>query len=67
MTISQIRNELFEEYKKYYFLENYLKEITIKFEKGETLTPEDFFAIVIWKANRKHWHPKGKFLAIDQL
>src|SRR3989338_10895420 len=38
---------------KYYFLENYLfNDVHKNFQKREHLTPEEFFAIVIWKSNR---------------
>lgn len=40
-------------YLKYYFLENYLfNEVGKNFQKRGYLTPEEFFAIVIWKSNR---------------
>ena len=40
-------------YRKYYFLENYLfTDINKNFQKHGYLTPEEFFAIVIWKSNR---------------
>jgi len=42
-----------EKYLKYYFLENYLfNDINKNFQKRGYLTPEEFFAIVIWKSNR---------------
>ncbi len=42
-----------EKYLKYYFLENYLfNEVSKNFQKRGYLTPEEFFAIVIWKSNR---------------
>ncbi len=42
-----------EKYLKYYFLENYLfDEVSKNFQKQGYLTPEEFFAIVIWKSNR---------------
>lgn len=42
-----------EKYLKYYFLENYLfNEVGKIFQKRGYLTPEEFFAIVIWKSNR---------------
>lgn len=42
-----------EKYLKYYFLENYLfSEVAKDFQKRGYLTPEEFFAIVIWKSNR---------------
>lgn len=43
----------FEKYLNYYFLENYLfNEVSKNFQKRGYLTPEEFFAIVIWKSNR---------------
>lgn len=40
-------------YLKYYFLEDYLfGEVHKNFKKRGYLTPEEFFAIVIWKSNR---------------
>lgn len=42
-----------KEYLKYYFLEDYLfGEVNKNFKKRGYLTPEEFFAIVIWKSNR---------------
>src|SRR3989344_791317 len=42
-----------EKYLKYYFLEEYLfKEVHNNFQKHGFLTPEELFAIVIWKSNR---------------
>lgn len=42
----------FEKYLNYYFLENYLfNEVSKNFQKRGYLTPEEFFAIVIWKRN----------------
>ena len=41
------------DYLKYYHLENYLfEEVKGNFQKRGYLTPEEFFCIVIWKANR---------------
>lgn len=41
-----------KEYKKYYFLEQYLfKDVSNNFKNHGFLTPEEFFAIVIWKRN----------------
>lgn len=41
------------DYRKYYFLEEYLfNEVTLKFRQHGYLEPEDFFAIIIWKSNR---------------
>lgn len=42
-----------EKYLKYYWLENYLfDEVNRNFQERGYLTPEEFFAIVIWKSNR---------------
>ena len=42
-----------EKYLKYYFLEDYLfNNVNNNFQKNGYLTPEEFFAIVIWKSNR---------------
>ncbi len=41
-----------EKYLKYYFLEDYLfNNVRKNFQKHGRLTPEEFFAIVIWKRN----------------
>jgi hypothetical protein len=41
------------EYRRYYLLEDYLfDEVRVHFEKNQTLTPEEFLAIIIWKSNR---------------
>lgn len=38
---------------KYYFLEEYLfNDVNSNFHEHEYLTPEEFFAIIIWKSNR---------------
>lgn len=51
------------DYSKYYFLEGYLfDEITNNFRKRKYLTPEEFFCIVIWKANRAKSKIKNKIL-----
>ncbi|MFA6189915.1 MAG: hypothetical protein WC711_00145 [Candidatus Staskawiczbacteria bacterium] len=49
------------DYKKYYFLDNYLEEVRSNFERGY-LTPEEFFCIVIWKANRAKTKIKKRLL-----
>ncbi|MDD4873468.1 MAG: hypothetical protein PHE15_00595, partial [Dehalococcoidales bacterium] len=42
-----------EKYLKYYFLEDYLfNDVSKNFQEHGYLTPEEFFAIVIWKSNR---------------
>jgi len=42
-----------KKYLKYYFLEDYLfGEVNKNFKKRGYLTPEEFFAIIIWKSNR---------------
>ena len=41
-----------EKYLKYYFLEDYLfNDVNKNFQRRGYLTPEEFFAIVIWKRN----------------
>jgi hypothetical protein len=48
-------------YKKYYNLENYLfQEVGSRFRHAGTLSVEDFFCIVIWKANRAKTKIKKK-------
>lgn len=43
-----------KKYLKYYFLEDYLfGDIHKNFRRRGYLTPEEFFAIVIWKSNRR--------------
>lgn len=50
-------------YLKYYHLENYLfEEVKDNFQKREYLAPEEFFCIVIWKANRAKGKIKAKLL-----
>ncbi|PIZ86954.1 MAG: hypothetical protein COX92_02190 [Candidatus Nealsonbacteria bacterium CG_4_10_14_0_2_um_filter_40_15] len=44
--------ENLEKYLKYYFLEDYLfDDVHKNFQKRGSLSPEEFFAIVIWKRN----------------
>ncbi len=51
------------DYSKYYFLEGYLfGEVTNNFRKHKYLTSEEFFCIVIWKANRAKSKVKNKIL-----
>lgn len=41
------------DYRKYYHLENYLREIVFKnYHREGSIGASDFFCIVIWKANR---------------
>ena len=41
-----------KKYLKYYFLEDYLfNDVNKNFQRRGYLTPEEFFAIVIWKRN----------------
>jgi hypothetical protein len=41
------------DYKKYYYLEEYLfNEVNSSFRKRGFLNAEEFFCIIIWKANR---------------
>jgi len=52
---------------KYYFLESYLfSEVTQSFRTNGFLTPEEFFAIVIWKANRAKTTVKRKLTKGDR-
>ena len=51
-------------YLKYYFLEDSLfSEVTTAFQGRGYLTAEEFFSIVIWKANRAKSRIKQKLLA----
>jgi hypothetical protein len=51
-------------YLNYYNLEDYLfTEVTTSFRDRGYLTPEEFFSIVIWKANRAKSRIKRKLLA----
>ena len=44
--------ENLEKYLKYYFLEDYIfNEVHKNFQECGRLTPEEFFAIIIWKRN----------------
>lgn len=55
-------------YLKYYFLEDYLfNEIRDSFHKRGYLTPEEFFCIVIWKANRAKTRIKNRLLRKGNL
>ena len=50
-------------YLKYYYLENYLfDEVRSNFKKRGYLLPEEFFCIVIWKANRSKTLIKKRLL-----
>ena len=41
------------DYLRFYYLENYLfEEVRLRFLKNRFLSADDFFCIVIWKANR---------------
>ncbi|HEY2934406.1 MAG TPA: hypothetical protein VGK99_21925 [Acidobacteriota bacterium] len=52
------------DYIKYYSLENYLfSDVTTAFQERGYLTAEEFFSIVIWKANRAKSRIKRKLLA----
>lgn len=49
------------EHKKFYNLEEYLfQDVGPRFRKTNTLSVEDFFCIVIWKANRAKTNIKKK-------
>jgi hypothetical protein len=51
------------DYLKYYFLEDYLfGEVKDNFQKNGYLLPEEFFCIVIWKANRAKTKIKNRLL-----
>lgn len=51
MTTLDLRDP--NEYRKYYFLEDYLfNEVHRRFHEQGYLAAEDFFCIVIWKSNR---------------
>jgi hypothetical protein len=51
------------DYLKYYFLENYLfGEVRNNFQKRGYLLPEEFFCIIIWKANRAKTKIKNRLL-----
>ncbi|MCX6723676.1 MAG: hypothetical protein NT155_00700 [Candidatus Staskawiczbacteria bacterium] len=54
------------DYRKYYFLEGYLEEVRNNFKRGY-LTPEEFFCIVIWKANRAKTKIKKRLLLKNNL
>ena len=56
------------DYLKYYSLEKYLfgddkddGDVRKNFLKNGFLTPEEFFCIIIWKANRRKTKIKAKF------
>jgi len=53
-----------KDYLKYYWLEQeYLeKEVYSEFHKNHYLTPEQFFAIIIWKRNASKTHIKERIL-----
>ncbi|HAX41763.1 MAG TPA: hypothetical protein PLF84_11650 [Bryobacteraceae bacterium] len=52
------------DYVKYYHLEDYLfTDVTTAFRTRGFLTPEEFFSIVIWKANRAKTAVKRRMLA----
>jgi hypothetical protein len=57
------------DYLKYYFLEDYLLgEVRYNFcERKGVLLPEEFFSIVIWKANRAKTKMKDKFLVDGEI
>ena len=51
------------DYHKYYNLEEYLfSEVTNNFEKRGYLKPDEFFCVIIWKANRAKGKIKAKLL-----
>jgi len=53
------------DYKKFYNLEEYLfQDVGPRFRKTDTLSVEDFFCIVIWKANRAKTKLRKNYLKI---
>ena len=55
------------DYKKYYNLEQYLlEEVRNNFKKRGYLTAEEFFCIVIWKANRSETKIKNRLKRFDR-
>lgn len=55
-------------YKKYYNLEEYLfNNVGPRFRKTKTLSVEDFFCIIIWKANRAKTNIKRKLSRVMTL
>lgn len=53
------------EYVKYYYLEEYLfKEVCKRFTSSGKISPEDFFCILIWKANRAKTKTKKRLSAL---
>ena len=56
------------DYKKFYNLEEYLfQDVGSRFRKTNTLSVEDFFCIVIWKANRAKTNIKKKLSKMATL
>jgi len=56
------------DYKRYYNLEEYLfHNVGPRFRKTNTLSVEDFFCIVIWKANRAKTNIKKKLSKMTTL
>jgi len=56
------------DYSKYYNLEDYLfREVQSNFRRRGYLTPEEFFCIIIWKANRAKSKIKDKILKRGNL
>jgi len=54
-------------YLKYYHLEDYLfEEVKNNFHKRGYLKPEEFFCIIIWKANRAKTRIRDKVLKKDK-
>ena len=55
------------DYIKFYSLENYLfNEVRTNFSRRGFLSPEEFFCIVIWKANRAKTAIKKRVLKFDK-
>jgi len=59
---------MFEDYLKYYLLEDYISgEVRNNFNKRGYLLPDEFFCIVIWKANRAKTRIKNRLLKNGNL
>jgi hypothetical protein len=53
--------------RKYYYLEDYLfSEVRSRFHKQGYLSAEDFFCIVIWKANRAKSKVAARLLSMGK-
>lgn len=55
------------DYKKYYYLEQYLfEDVKDNFKKRGYLTADEFFCIIIWKANRSKTKIKKRLERFDR-